>query len=142
MTRWFDRARDLRDRASISQAAAAFALTADQSTVAKTVRVYRERRDRAHELINAIPGLSCSLPDGAFYLFPNCAGVIGKTTPDGTTIANDLYFVLYLLEKAGLASVHGGAYGLEPYFRISTATSMEIIEQACAQIATTVAALK
>ncbi|MFN4155748.1 MAG: aspartate transaminase [Paracoccaceae bacterium] len=126
---------------SISQAAAAFALTADQSEVEKTVKVYRTRRDRAHALINAIPGLACTLPEGAFYLFPSCKGVIGKTTPDGTVITSDLDFGLYLLDSAGVASVHGGAYGMEPYFRISTATSMEVLEAACDRIAQAVADL-
>ncbi|MFN3273611.1 MAG: aspartate transaminase [Paracoccus sp. (in: a-proteobacteria)] len=120
---------------SVSQAAAAYALTADQSDVARTVEVYRQRRDRAHALINAIPGLSCTLPDGAFYLYPSCAGLIGKTTPDGKLLRTDLDVSLYLLDAAGVASVHGGAYGLEPYFRISTATSMQVIEDACAAIA-------
>ncbi|MFQ1701153.1 aspartate transaminase [Loktanella agnita] len=126
---------------SISQAAAAAALLGPQKAVGKTVEVYKERRDRAYALINEIDGLSCTLPDGAFYLYPSCAGVIGKTTPEGDTIENDLDFVLYLLEQAGVASVHGGAYGLEPYFRISTATSMEVIEAACAKIAEAVANL-
>lgn len=126
---------------SVSQAAAAFALTADQGDVGKTVEVYRTRRDRAHALIKAIPGLSCSLPEGAFYLFPSCKGIIGKTTPDGDEIKTDLDFCLYLLDAAGVASVHGGAYGMEPYFRISTATSMEVLEAACARIAKAVAAL-
>ena len=126
---------------SISQAGAAKALTGDQTSVAHSVGVYRERRDRAHQLINQIPGLSCRLPDGAFYLFPSCAGIIGKTRPDGKKIETDLDFVLYLLEEAGVAAVHGGAYGLEPYFRISTATSMDVIERACAQIAKAVDAL-
>lgn len=126
---------------SISQAAAAAALTGPQDAVDKTVEVYKDRRDRAFALINDIPGLSCTLPDGAFYLYPSCAGVIGKTTPQGTKIENDLDFVLYLLEQAGVASVHGGAYGLEPYFRISTATSMDVIEAACAKIADAVADL-
>jgi len=127
---------------SISQAAAAYALMADQSEVAKAVEVYRQRRDRAHELINAIPGLSCSLPDGAFYLYPSCAGLIGKTSPQGKVLDTDLDVSLYLLEAAGVASVHGGAYGLEPYFRISTATSMDILEDACAAIATACADLR
>ena len=126
---------------SISQAAAAAALTGPQESVEETVAVYRERRDRAHSLINAIPGLSCSLPEGAFYLYPNCSGVIGKTAPSGKRIETDADFVLYLLDEVGVASVHGGAYGLEPYFRISTATSMEIIEAACARIAEAVAKL-
>jgi aspartate aminotransferase len=126
---------------SVSQAAAAFALTADQTGVTETVKVYRARRDRAHELINAIPELSCTLPDGAFYLYPSCAGAIGKTTPEGKVIETDLDFGLYLLDSVGVASVHGGAYGLEPYFRISTATSMEEIEAACGKIAVACAAL-
>ncbi len=119
---------------SISQAAAAAALTGDQSSVEATVKVYRERCEKAWELLNAIEGLSCVRPDGAFYLYPNCAGVIGKTTPDGKTIETDLDFVIYLLESAGVASIHGAAYGLEPHFRISTATSMEILEDGCARI--------
>lgn len=126
---------------SISQAAAAFALTSDQSSIEKSVKVYRARRDRAYELINAIPELSCTLPDGAFYLFPSCAEIIGKTTPQGKKIESDLDFSLYLLDTVGVASVHGGAYGLEPYFRISTATSMEEIEAACAKIGQACAAL-
>jgi aspartate aminotransferase len=126
---------------SISQAAAAAALTGDQSSIEASVAVYKQRRDRATELINAIPGLHCRVPDGAFYLFPSCAGVTDKTTAEGRVIENDLDFVLYLLETVGVASVHGGAYGLEPYFRISTATSMEIIEAACDRIAKACAAL-
>lgn len=126
---------------SVSQAAAAAALTGNQSRVAETVAVYRERRDRAAGLINAIPGLSCAVPDGAFYLFPSCAGLIGKAAQGGRIVANDEDFVLYLLEAAGVASVHGGAYGLEPHFRISTATSMDVIEAACARIARACAAL-
>ncbi len=120
---------------SISQAAAAAALISDQSSVETSVATYRDRRDRAHELINAIPELSCRMPDGAFYLYPSCKGAIGKTTPQGKVIETDLDFSIYLLDSVGVASVHGGAYGLEPYFRISTATSMEEIEKACAAIA-------
>lgn len=120
---------------SISQAAAATALIGDQSSVETSVATYRDRRDRAHELINAIPELSCRMPDGAFYLYPSCKGAIGKTTPQGKVIETDLDFSIYLLDSVGVASVHGGAYGLEPYFRISTATSMEEIEKACAAIA-------
>jgi aspartate aminotransferase len=126
---------------SISQAAAAFALMGDQSSVEAQVAAYRARRDRTHALINAIPGLSCTLPEGAFYLFPSCVGAIGKTTPDGRKIETDMDFVLYLLDAAGVAAVHGGAYGMEPYFRISTATSMETLEAACARISKAVAAL-
>jgi aspartate aminotransferase len=119
---------------SISQAAAAVALTGPQASVVEHLAVYRTRRDRAVELINAIPGLSSITPDGAFYLYVNCEGIIGKHSPNGQVINNDLDFVLYLLEDAGVAAVHGAAYGLEPFFRISTATSQENIETGCARI--------
>jgi len=126
---------------SISQAAAAFALSADQSFVRESVQVYKDRRDYACARLNAIAGLSCSVPDGAFYLFPNCAGVIGRTTPDGKVIATDLDFVLYLLDGVGVAALQGAAYGLSPYFRLSIATSMEAIREACDRIESAVAAL-
>jgi len=126
---------------SISQAAAAVAMTGDQSFVASSVAVYKARRDLAVRLINAIPGLSCASPAGAFYLFPKCEGVIGKVTPAGARITNDLDFVLYLLDS-GVAAIHGAAYGLSPYFRISTATSTDLIEEACKRIAAACAALQ
>ena len=119
---------------SISQAAAAAALTGDQSSVAETVKVYWRRCELALDRLNAIDGLRCIRPDGAFYLYPNCAGVIGRTTPEGKTIETDLDFVLYLLESVGVASIHGGAYGLEPHVRVSTATSMEVLEDGCDRI--------
>jgi aspartate aminotransferase len=127
---------------SISQAAAAYALNADQSFVTDSVKVYKERRDYACARLNAVPGLSCFVPDGAFYLFPNCAGVIGKTTPDGKVIETDLDFVLYLLDGVGVAALQGSAYGLSPYFRLSFATSMEVIKAACDRIEQAVLALK
>ena len=119
---------------SISQAAAAHALTSDQSFVRDSVQLYKARRDYACARLNAIPGLSCLVPDGAFYLYPGCASVIGKTTPDGKVIENDLDFVLYLLDGVGVAAVQGAAYGLSPYFRLSIATSMEAIRDACDRI--------
>jgi aspartate aminotransferase len=127
---------------SISQAAAAHAVTSDQSFVRESVKLYKERRDYACARLNAIPGLSCLVPDGAFYLYPGCAGVIGKTTPDGKVIENDLNFVLYLLDGAGVGAVHGAAYGLSPYFRLSIATSMEAIREACDRIAKACQALR
>ena len=127
--------------ASMSQAAAAAAMEGDQSFIGDCVKVYRERRDLAVAAINAIPGLSCAAPSGAFYLYPNCSGVIGKVTPDGKTIQNDLDFVLYLLDS-GVAAIHGAAYGLSPHFRISTATSTALVEEACRRIAAACAALK
>lgn len=126
---------------SVSQAAAAHALSSDQKFVSESVSVYKQRRDYACERLNAISGLSCMVPDGAFYLYPSCAGVIGKKTPDGKLIENDLDFVLYLLDDVGVAALQGAAYGLSPYFRISFATSMEVIEDACNRIEKAVAAL-
>jgi aspartate aminotransferase len=126
---------------SISQAAAAAALEGDQSFVGASVDIYRERRDFALARLNAIPGISCRRPDGAFYLFPSCAGLIGKRTREGKTIASDLDFVLYLLEQEGVAALHGAAYGLSPYFRLSIATSMAVIKEACDRIARASAAL-
>lgn len=127
---------------SVSQAAAAHALTTDQSFVTESVKVYKERRDYACARLNAVPGLSCLVPDGAFYLFPNCAGVIGKKTPDGKTIETDLDFVLYLLDGVGVAALQGAAYGLSPYFRLSIATSMDAIKAACDRIENAAAALR
>ncbi|KDR90040.1 MULTISPECIES: aspartate transaminase [Agrobacterium] len=127
---------------SVSQAAAAHALSGDQTFVTESVAVYKQRRDYACARLNAIPGLSCMVPDGAFYLYPSCAGVIGKTTADGKVIENDLDFVLYLLDSVGVAALQGAAYGLSPYFRISFATSMEVLEDACDRIERAVAALR
>lgn len=112
---------------SISQAAAAAALTGDQSFITESVSVYRDRRDAAVAGLNAIEGLSCRTPEGAFYAYVNCSGAIGKTTPSGTKIESDQDFVLYLLEAASTAVIAGSAYGLGPYFRISFATSLETI---------------
>ncbi|CDZ39551.1 aspartate transaminase [Neorhizobium galegae] len=126
---------------SVSQAAAAFALANDQTFITDSVRVYKNRRDYACARLNAIPGLSCLVPDGAFYLYPNCGGVIGKKTPDGKVVENDLDFVLYLLDGVGVAALQGAAYGLSPYFRLSFATSMEAITEACDRIEKAVKAL-
>jgi aspartate aminotransferase len=123
------------------QAAAAFALNGDQSFVGECVGIYRQRRDRTAQRINAIPGLSCQMPDGAFYLYVNCAGLIGKRTPDGATLADDGDVVMYLLEAAGVAVVAGAAYGLSPYFRLSIATSIENLMAGCDRIADAVATL-
>jgi aspartate aminotransferase len=127
---------------SISQAAAAAALNGDQSFVAESVAVYKQRRDRTLALINAIPGLSCATPPGAFYLYINCAGLIGKKTPAGKPLSEDGDVVMYLLESAGVATVAGTAYGLSPYFRLSIATSIENLEEGCARIARAVAELR
>ncbi|MDN8613552.1 aspartate transaminase [Variovorax ginsengisoli] len=126
---------------SVSQAAAAAAMNGDQSFVTESVAIYKQRRDRTLALINAIGGLSCATPPGAFYLYINCAGLIGKTTPAGKTLAEDGDVVMYLLESQGVAVVAGTAYGLSPYFRLSIATSIETLEEGCARIARAVAEL-
>ena len=126
---------------SVSQAAAAAALTGDQAFVRESVDVYRERRNTAITGLNAVKGLQCTTPDGAFYAYVNCAGVIGKTTPDGRQITNDEDFTLYLLEAASVAVIQGSAYGLSPYFRISYATGLPVIEESIAAIEKAVTAL-
>lgn len=126
---------------SVSQAAAAAALAGDQAFVRESLEVYRERRDTAVAGLNGIDGLQCSTPDGAFYAYVNCSGVIGKTTPDGRTINNDQDFTLYLLEAASVAVIQGSAYGLGPYFRISYATGLPVIEESIAAIDKAVQAL-
>lgn len=113
---------------SVSQAAAAAAITGDQSFVTESTAIYRRRRDLAVTGLNAVPGLSCNTPEGAFYVYVNCAGVIGRTTPAGAVIDSDEALTLYLLDEAKVAVVHGAAYGLSPYFRISFATSEDIIQ--------------
>ena len=112
---------------SVSQAAAAAALDGDQRFVAECVDAYRIRRDAAAAGLNAVEGLSCLSPEGAFYAYVNCAGVIGKTTPSGSPIETDVDFAAYLLDAASVAVIPGSAYGLGPYFRVSFATSLEII---------------
>ena len=126
---------------SISQAAAAAALNGDQSFVSESVAIYKQRRDATLARINAIPGLSCRAPDGAFYLYIGCAGLIGKRTPEGKLLEQDGDVVMYLLDSVGVAVVAGTAYGLSPYFRLSIATSIEILEEGCKRIAAAVAEL-
>ncbi|MBP7003042.1 aspartate transaminase [Amaricoccus sp.] len=127
---------------SVSQAAAAAALNGDQSFVAESVATYRARRDKTAAGINAIPGLSCRIPEGAFYLYVNCADLIGRTTPEGKRLAEDGDVVLYLLERAGVAVVAGAAYGLSPYFRLSIATSQDVLDEGVKRIAAAVADLR
>ena len=119
---------------SISQAAAIEALNGPQDFIPKNAQVFKERRDLVVDLLNKIPGLHCPRPEGAFYVYPSCAGLIGKRTPKGGRIASDEDFVRYLLEAEGVAVVHGEAFGLAPHFRISYATSNEELREACARI--------
>ena len=125
----------------ISQVAAAAALTEDQSCVADTVAIYRERRDLIVQQLNAIPGITCAMPEGAFYVFPSVKGVLGKRTPDGKVLESDTQFVHYLLDSVGVAVLDGAAYGCPGYIRLSFATDLatiragcEKISQACAQL--------
>ena len=119
---------------SVSQAAAVEALSGPQDYIAERNAVFKERRDMVVDLLNTCPGLQCHKPEGAFYVYPSCAGAIGKKTPDGTAIKSDGDFVTYLLEAEGVAAVQGEAFGLSPYFRISYATSTEALEEACKRI--------
>lgn len=119
---------------SIAQAAAVEALNGDQSFLKARNDVFKARRDMVVDMLNDCDGLECLKPEGAFYVYPSCAGVIGKTTPDGKTIETDGDFVTYLLESVGVACVQGEAFGLSPNFRISYATSDENLKEACARI--------
>ncbi len=119
---------------SISQAAATAALNGPQDFIAERTRIFQERRDLVVGELNTIPGLSCHLPEGAFYAFPSCAGVIGKKTPQGKILKSDEEFVLYLLEQQNLAVIQGDAYGVSPFFRISFATSMSELKEGCRRL--------
>lgn len=127
---------------SISQAAAVAALNGDQSFLAERNDAFKERRDLVVGLLNDADGISCIKPEGAFYVYPSCAGCIGKTTPSGKMIESDEDFVTYLLEDQGVAAVHGEAFGLSPHFRISYATSNEALTEACGRIQKACAALQ
>ncbi|MGW0941067.1 aspartate transaminase [Streptomyces sp. NPDC002623] len=126
---------------SVSQAAAAAALTGPQDFVRDTVRVYRARRDATVKLVNDIPRLGCTVPDGGFYLLVNCQELIGRWTPEGTRIENDEDFTRYLLDSRQVAVIHGTAYGAPGYFRISFATSADVLTEACERLASACAAL-
>ena len=119
---------------SVSQAAAVEALNGPQGFIAENNKVFKERRDLVVSMLNDCPGLNCATPEGAFYVYPSCAGTIGKTTPSGKTIETDEDFVTYILEAEGVAAVQGAAFGLSPHFRISYATATEALREACTRI--------
>ncbi len=119
---------------SVSQAAAVEGLNGPQDFIQDNNRVFKERRDLVVGMLNQSQGLSCPTPEGAFYVYPSCAGTIGKKTPDSKTIETDEDFVTYILESEGVAAVQGSAFGLSPYLRISYATSTELLENACERI--------
>ena len=119
---------------SISQWAAVEALNGTQDFIPKNKKLFQERRDLVVSMLNQARGLKCPTPEGAFYVYPSCAELIGKKTPAGAVIANDEAFAIALLEAEGVALVHGAAFGLSPNFRISYATSTQCLEDACARI--------
>lgn len=119
---------------SIAQHAAVAALNGPLDFMASNLKAFDARRQLVVDGLNAVDGIDCPDPDGAFYVFPSIEGVIGRKRPDGQVIENDSDFVTWLLEDGGVAAVQGVAFGLEPHFRISYATSTEALEDACARI--------
>ncbi len=127
--------------AAVSQAASVEALNGPQDFIAANNKIFQERRDLVVSMLNQAQGLSCPTPEGAFYVYPSCAGTIGKKTPDGATIETDEDFVTYILESEGVAAVQGTAFGLSPHFRVSYATATDLLEDACQRIQRACAAL-
>ena len=125
---------------SVSQAAAIAALEGPQDFSANN-EIFKDRRDMVVSMLNQATGIDCLTPEGAFYVYPSCAGNMGKTTPDGKKIESDGDFCAYLLEAEGVAAVLGSAFGLAPHFRISYATATELLEDACQRIQRACAAL-
>lgn len=119
---------------SISQWAAVEALNGTQDFISKHNKVFKERRDLVVSMLNQAKGITCPTPEGAFYVYPSCAGTLGKTAPSGRVISDDTVFTEELLQAEGVAVVQGVAFGLSPHFRISYATSTEALEDACARI--------
>ncbi|QTF08875.1 pyridoxal phosphate-dependent aminotransferase [Brenneria izadpanahii] len=127
---------------TLAQAAAVAVLDGPQALLKERAEIYRQRRDYVLERLHSIDNLSCHKPQGAFYLFVNIAAYIGKTTEGGRYIGNDADFVMALIEEQHVVTVQGAAYGMSPYFRISYATSMEILEEGCRRLAAFCANMK
>ena len=127
---------------SIAQAAAVAALNGDQSFLAGRNEAFRGRRDLVVSMLNQINGMTCPRPEGAFYVYPEFSGLIGKTTPKGQRIDTDEQMIGYFLDEAKVAAVHGAAFGLSPAMRISYATSEELLREACERIQTACAAVR
>jgi len=119
---------------SIAQWAAVEALNGPQDYITESCKAFQRRRDLVVSMLNQATGLSCPTPEGAFYVYPSCAGLMGKSTPDGKTINSDADFASALLETEGVAVVHGEAFGLSPHFRVSYATSDTVLTDACERI--------
>ena len=126
---------------SIAQAAATAALNGDQSFLAERNAAFKIRRDLVVGMLNDVPGITCPTPEGAFYVYPEVSGLIGRKTPTGKVIENDSDFVGYLLDDARVAAVQGVAFGLSPAMRISYATSDALLKEACTRIQQACAAL-
>ena len=119
---------------SISQWAAVEALNGTQDFIEPNARLFEDRRDLVVSMLNQAAGLRCPTPQGAFYVYPSCEGLIGKTAPSGKTIDSDEAFATQLLETEGVSVVFGAAFGLSPFFRVSYATSNDLLEDACSRI--------
>lgn len=119
---------------TIGQAAATAALDGPQDLLRVRAADYQKRRDEVVSLLREAPGITCHVPEGAFYLFPNIAGCLGKTTRGGRLLATDTDFVAALLEEKHVATVQGAAYGMSPYFRLSYATDIESLREGCRRI--------
>ena len=127
---------------SIAQWASVEALNGPQDFIPKSRKVFEGRRDLVVSMLNQAKGLRCPSPEGAFYVYPSCADLIGKTAPSGKRIETDEDFVTELLESEGVAAVHGSAFGTGPNFRISYATSNALLEKACGKIQSFTASLR
>ncbi len=127
---------------SIAQAAATAALNGPQGFLAERNAAFRVRRDLVVAMLNDAPGLVCPVPEGAFYVYPDASGCIGKTTPTGAVIADDSQLIDYFLDSVQVAAVPGAAFGLSPAFRISYATSDAVLKEACLRLQRACAALK
>ncbi|MCJ8238614.1 pyridoxal phosphate-dependent aminotransferase [Peteryoungia algae] len=127
---------------SVAQWAAVEALNGPQDFITESKKAFEERRDLVVSMLNQASGIVCPKPEGAFYVYPSCAALIGKTAPSGKVIATDEDFVMELLATEGVATVHGSSFGLGPNFRVSYATSNEKLEEACSRIQRFCASLK
>jgi aspartate aminotransferase len=128
--------------AAVSQAASIVALNGTHDFITSNNAVFKARRDLVVSMLNQAKGLSCATPEGAFYVYPSCAGLIGKKTKEGKIILSDEDFVTYLLDSEGVAVVHGAAFGLSPHFRISYAAATDILEDCCQRVQRACNALK
>ena len=124
--------------AAVSQAASIAALEGPQDFIKTNNSIFKKRRDLVVNMLNQVTGINCTKPNGAFYVYPSIKDTIGRKTPEGVIINTDEDFVTYILESQGVAAVHGKAFGLSPYFRISYATSTELLKEACHRIQTAV----